>query len=624
MADDKRLIMKYLSQVIGKMVGALMEFIQAIGLPVKKAILWLAGVLTESNLDTLSSEKGAAPGFVAALLFVFLIIGVLIYSFQVRRKSQAILWLYKLIKSYETPQEFTQNITDIDIEVRKRWGQNAYDELARGWLEYKETLVLYGEGDSCHLRNSVRPATFFNAEDLNFTPGFWKILPGLFVTIGLFLTFLGLVAALDSLKVTGMDAAQLKGSLQTLLETASAKFIMSLTGLACSIIFTIRLRLGVSQIENRLHELANHTEFLLKFISLEDIATDQLAAIKEQKEHFRTIGLELVAELGRPLKEDLPITIAQSISDAMSPLISKVTEVGTEGVGGMVSDLSEKFSKDVSGALESASISIQAAGDKIDQSSANIGAELSSSVLALKQMIDEVQETTKGRMLDTGEALANSFGQTANQISEQANSLSDTLIAPLNDLQAKIAILSSDISESGAQFKIMSESVKIGADATQKAASSFEKSAQDFSKVTSPINRSIELIAGSISDLEHSTANVNDTLTEGIKQLMASSENALNSAVEIIRGEQSALENALQGMQDVIEEFRGQGDRLDELDEKLGVAFETYAEHVESQLEEMKLHARDLTERLTPALDKMREVVEHAEQFIPESGVQRR
>lgn len=620
----KRLIVRYLCQVIGKMAGALVEFIQTIGLPVKKVILWLANVLTESNLDTLSSEKGAAPGFVAALLFVFLVIGVLIYSFQVRRKSQAILWLYNLIKSYETPQEFTQNITDIDIEVRKRWGQTAYDELARGWLEYKETLVLYGEGDSRHLRNSVRPATFFNAEDLNFTPGFWKILPGLFVTIGLFLTFLGLIAALDSLKVTGMDAAQLKDSLQTLLETASAKFIMSLTGLACSIIFTIRLRLGVSQIENRLHELANHTEFLLKFISLEDIATDQLAAIKEQKEHFRTIGLELVAELGRPLKEDLPITIAQSISDAMSPLISKVTEVGTEGVGGMVSDLSEKFSKDVSGALESASISIQAAGDKIDQSSANIGAELSSSVLALKQMIDEVQESTKGRMLDTGDAIASSFGQTANQITEQANSLSETLIAPLNDLQAKIAILSSDISESGGQFKIMSESVKLGADAAQKAASSFEKSAQDFSKVTSPINRSIELIAGSISDLEDSTANVNDTLTQGIKQLMASSENALNSAVEIIRGEQSALENALQGMQDVIEEFRGQGDRLDELDEKLGVAFETYAEHVESQLEEMKLHARDLTERLTPALDKMREVVEHAEQFIPESGVQRR
>ena len=601
-----------------------MEFIQTIGLSVKKAILWLAGVLTESNLDTAPVEKGAAPGFVAAVLFLLLIVGVVIYSFQLRQRIHAISWLYNLIKGYETPQEFTQNITDIDIEVRKRWGREAYDELARGWLEYKETLVLYGENESRHFRNSVRPSTFFNAEDLNFTPGFWKIVPGLFVTIGLFLTFLGLVAALDSLKVSGMDAVQLKGSLQTLLETASAKFVMSLTGLACSIIFTIRLRTGVSKIENKLHELCNHTEFLLKFISLEDIATDQLAAIKEQKEHFRTIGLELVAELGRPLKEDLPITIAQSISDAMSPLVSKVAQVGTEGVGGMVEDLSAKFSKDVSKALNEASTSISDAGKMIDTVSVNMSEELLSSVSALKEMIEEVQGATKSRMLDTGKELAESFGKTASNITEQASSLSDTLVAPLNDLQNKIAILSSDISESGAQFKVMSESVKMGADATQRAASSFEKSAQDFSRVSSPINRSIELISESISDLEDSTANVNETLTEGIKQLMASSENALKSAVEIIRGEQSALENALQGMQDVIEDFKGQGDRLDDIDEKLGAAFETYAEHVESQLEEMKLHARELTERLTPALDKMREVVEHAEQFIPESGVNRR
>jgi len=239
-------------------------------------------------------------------------------------------------------------------------------------------------------------------------------------------------------------------------------------------------------------------------------------------------------------------------------------------------------------------------------------------------MIEEVQGATKANMLNTGKELAESFGQTATQITRQANSLSDTLVVPLNDLQAKIAILSSDISESGAQFKLMSESVKMGADATQRAASTFEKSAQDFSNVTLPINRSIELISESINDLEDSTANVNNTLTEGIKTLMESSENALQSAVEIIRGEQQALENALYGIKEVIEEFRGQGDRLDDLDEKLGAAFENYADHVEKQLEEMKLHARDLTERLTPALDKMREVVEHAEQFIPESGVNRR
>lgn len=590
------------------------DYLEIIGSQSKSLILAVAKFLTNDS----------SPGLIATGLIILLLFAVLRFSIQTQRKKRAVLWIYKLIEKYETPHDFTQNISEIDAEINKRWGQPIYDDIVRGWFEYKETLVLYGEGEYRHYRNSVRPSTFFNAEDLNFAPRFWKIVPGLFVTVGLFLTFLGLVAALDVLDVSGVDAMALKESLQGLLDTATAKFIMSLTGLACSIIFTVRLRSGMDQVESVLHKFCNHTEYLLRFISLEDIATDQLSAIKEQKEHFRTIGLELVAELGRPLREDLPVTIAQSISDAMSPLMSKVTEVGTEGVGGMVEDLSAKFSEDVSKALNEASTSINNAGSMIDTVSENMSRELLSSVSALKDMIEEVQGATKSKMIDTGKELANSFGQTASTITEQANSLSETLVAPLNDLQNKIAILSSDISESGAQFKVMSESVKLGADATQKAANSFEKSAQDFSRVTSPINRSIELISDSISDLEDSTANVNDALTAGIKQLVSSSETVLNSAVEIIRGEQTALENALEGMQEVIEEFRGQGDRLDDLDEKLGEAFENYAKHVEKQLEKMKTNARDLTEQLSPALDKMREVVEHAEQFIPESGVNRR
>ena len=79
-----------------------------------------------------------------------------------------------------------QNISEIDAEINKRWGQPIYDDIVRGWFEYKETLVLYGEGEHRHYRNSVRPSTFFNAEDLNFAPRFWKIVPGLFVTVGLF------------------------------------------------------------------------------------------------------------------------------------------------------------------------------------------------------------------------------------------------------------------------------------------------------------------------------------------------------------------------------------------------------------------------------------------------------
>ena len=157
--------------------------------------------------------------------------------------------------------------------------------------------MAHDEHGTTILRNSVRPSLFFNADDLGFSPGFWRIVPGLFVTVGLFLTFLGLISALNSMD---LSADKVQGSLKALLTIASAKFIMSLTGLFCSIAFTIALRLGISRVETEIHALCGAIEKRLAFISLEALSVEQLAAIREQREHFRMIGLELVAELGGP------------------------------------------------------------------------------------------------------------------------------------------------------------------------------------------------------------------------------------------------------------------------------------------------------------------------------------
>lgn len=679
-----------------------MEFLSELG------ILTKYFVLTSANLITLSEF---APGLISAALVALLSLGSIIFIIQMHFKWLAVSWLFNRLKGYSAPKEFTNDVTDIDVFVREKESDKYFYEVGRAWFEYKETLVLYGSEGSKFFKNSVRPSTFFNVEDLNFTPRFWRIVPGLFVTVGLFLTFLGLVSALSGIQVEDTTSVEMKSQLQNLLTTASAKFIMSLTGLFCSILFTIVLRLMTNRLENKLHELCNHTEFLLKFISLEDIASDQLQAIREQKDHFRTIGLELVAELGRPLREDLPATISKSIADAMSPLVTKVTQVGTEGVGGMVEDLSAKFSEDVGKALKTASESIEIAGQKIerlavkmDDSSGNLNHELSSSISALSEMLSNIRDATEqnarttneqmsagaekflqvmsenleairintaegasaisnaaekmneaaesfkdqlvkaaedssgtvrekmneagdsagAAISDAGKTLLESFGKAAEQINDQAASLGETLLSPLSEFQEKVSELTADIKSTGVEFKRITENVQSGADASQKAAELFKESASEFSGVVSPINRSIERISQAINSLENTTTNVNEILTQSLTSLMSSSEQALDSAVEIIRGEQAALENSLQGMQEVIEEFRGQGDRLDDLDHKLGKAFEEYANHVEGQLEEMKRHAGELTEKLTPALNTMREVVAHAETFIPESGVNRR
>jgi hypothetical protein len=118
---------------------------------------------------------------------------------------------------------------------------------------------------------------------MGFAAGFWRHVPSLFVSVGLFLTFLGLVSALNSMVVENGGTIG-EEQLNVLLSVASAKFIMSLTGLACSIVFTLVLRKGMHDVEEMSHQLADGLEERLAFLSLEGLAAKQLAAVTEQRD----------------------------------------------------------------------------------------------------------------------------------------------------------------------------------------------------------------------------------------------------------------------------------------------------------------------------------------------------
>jgi ABC-type transporter Mla subunit MlaD len=672
----------------------------SLGDATREFVLAIAGLLVEKY----------TPGLVALGLFLGLLAACLLYWRQVNRQIRTLKWLQGIINGHETPQSFTAAIADIDLAIKEKRKQIPYSSVVAAWTEYRETLVLHGEGEARHLRNSVRPSTFMNLEDLEYGAGFWRIVPGLFVTIGLFLTFLGLVAALGQMNVGSADPAKLQGMLDGLLTTASAKFIMSLTGLFCSIVFTVVLRYGLGKLESEVHKLCSRVEYLLKFISLEDIAVEQLEAIKEQREHFRTIGMELVAELGRPLREELPQTIARTISEVVGPAMDRMAKVGTDGVGGMINDLSDKFSSDVSGALANASDSIELAGRKIgelaarmDQSSGSMNEQLVASIASLTTTLGEIRKNTEASAARTGEVfregaekmlsvmsatlqeirdntgrgaeaikdaaaemraaaqafkeelssaaqagaqqvegqmaktadaasgaiteasqkVLGSFGETAQRIAsmstEMAQRLSGDLLRPLDDIGQKLSALSRELGSGTSEFRRLAEGVKTGADATVVAANTFRSATQDMSSAAAPIRSSVERLDGAVTKLQTSTTQTAEIMIKGAQNTVQSAEAALKSASDILVGKQRAIEAALEGVKEVIDHMKGQGDKLDELDSKLGEAFEKYAKHVSSALEMMVDHAREMQAQLSPAIDQMREVVEQAERFIPQS-----
>ena len=645
------------------------------------------------------------PGVVSGGLVGLLLLAGGAFSWETYSRLRALAGLRNILGAREGT-EFHDDFSEVTREVNEfaegRGVPTRSVEVA--WKEYRETLIEDDGGGRKVLHNSVRPSQFFNLDDLHFGPGFWRVVPGLFVTSGLFLTFLGLVSALDSMQDEGGASEE---AMTNLLAVASAKFIMSLTGLACSILFTVVLRRGMDLIERAIGSLNRTLEERLSFLSLESLALQQRDAIIDQREHFRRIGLELVEELGRPLREDLPRTISESIGNAVSPLIAQVGELGTASVGDMVKDLSSRISTDVEGALTRAGEQLAAAADRLDElvgrmdaSSGRMGSEfegvserlteavdqlratlatgatetsgalsegVESILAAMRQSLEGIRDNTaegaremaegaaqmraaaeglrreleeaaqqgaaaaQGRMDQVSSQVMQSIGGAGEEVraaieetgrgltaiaAEATARTSREVLDPIGEIAKQLETTAELLDRGAQQIRRASDGVKDGADASSRASAGFQDAARALVAASDAVQPSVvrleaatQSLAGSTRDVAVSTRN--NTTSAG---------QVLKAAEEALGGQRRAIEETLSLLGQSLERMRGQGERLDLMDEKLGAAFNEYQQQVEGAVGKLRGHVTEMQGHLNPALDKMREIVEQAEAFTPQSG----
>lgn len=675
-----------------------MDWFQAPGVLVRNGILYVASWL----------KNDAAPGYVTIILFITLVVVTVRWGRLVKRRNQALTGIREVI-SRIPEQAFSQHIAEVDSEIDGIQTTEEQKSVAEAWSEYRETHVSDDQDGVIIVRNAVRPSQFFNLEDLHFTQGFWRIVPGLFVSVGLSLTFLGLISALNSMSTSLGNGGS--AALEGLLTIASAKFIMSLTGLCCSIAFTISLRRGTSRIEETIHKLNSLIEKRLTFISLEDLSARHLKATLESRDNFRKLGMEMVAELGRPLREELPRAISESISTAITPVIEQVSRMGNDGVGEMVQNLSSRFSDDVGRALAQASERISLAGDQIkllaermDQSSGKMGSEMESAIGRLGTAVETLREgmaqtaqtatsafnqgaenllatmnstlqgikentgdgaramgeaaadmkaaalgirteletaaklgaeAAQARMTESSVQASNAIGQAATQVlgafgntageitkatEAMAQKASNELLTPLSTIAGKLKDVTGMLSDTSTALRRTSENIKEGAVASETASVSFRSSAQSLTNAADPVRAMIERIEVSTRQLRESSENSLSAIASAAKVNAEQSALTLSSAQETLGGHHRAIESTLINLQSLITALRSQGERLDDIDEKLGKAFDHYQQQVATSVETLFDHVKAVQSELMPALDTMQSIVDQAENFAPRQG----
>lgn len=493
-----------------------------LGLLVTDAVLGVAKLLVQPS----------SPGYAAlALISVFAVLA-LAYCVSVMRQWRALKFFFANVKSAAVDGRLLADTSEIDYTVQQMSSSRFGRRVAETWHAYRQTTLHDHSDDGSLLLGTTRPSSFWNAEDLGMDHASWRIVPGVFVSVGLFLTFLGLVAALTQTEnLLGSNGDPQEG-LQQLLSTASAKFIMSLTGLACSIVFGLLLRLGQPRIAHEIAKICSLLERLVPLVSLEAIAHQQLLVSHEQKD-IASVTLSQVADDLRAgieqlphaisastarLYEELPKVLSESIAKSLVPVFDELKSRSNDGLADLIKGLGEQLSGDVNSVLQTTSAQMTAAGDKLSflieqnvQQSGQRADGLNGVVDRLSQAVSEMQHTSE-----------EAASKWQSSLTDGVQTLLSAMNTSLQEIQQNTSVGAAELS--AAARELGNAAGKLKADMSSVSDECSVQMRQELSKITSHASDTMDhaqarleqQLEALLAKTSHASQSIAETLSEEI------------------------------------------------------------------------------------------------------------
>ena len=164
----------------------------------------------------------------------------------------------------------------------------------------------------------------------------------------------------------------------------------------------------------------------------------------------------------------------------------------------------------------------------------------------------------------------------------------------------------------------LSDGVREGASATEQAALNFRGASNELVSAVGPIAANNGQILSAVEGLRESVSQASQTVVRSSQSTAQSASQILQAAQSALDAQSKAINTTMAGLSELIGHMKDQGERIDDIDEKLGRAFDEYTKRVSAAVESLFGHVSKMQEELNPALDTLREIVEQAEQFKPE------
>ncbi|MBF0270720.1 MAG: methyl-accepting chemotaxis protein [Magnetococcales bacterium] len=385
--------------------------------------------------------------------------------------------IYRLFKHYlltvfpalnvlRRPIRFLSGIKDRD-EFAQRF--NEFDALMthkgflkHSWMEFSETLM----SRESVVEICVRPSVFLNAADAEHDGLRIKSLSslgGIFISLGLLFTFIGLVAALSLASGTikqvvanagtlvdgataEVQAKLIQQALAELLKTASFKFWTSIAGLLCGIVLGIGERFAMHLVTAQFDELNRHLERVTLTVTPEILADRTYREIRDQSTHLREFTGQFRTNITEALQNALinamPPVMTDSVShaltdrmpsvmsDAMTPVVTTLESM-TNRLTSMNEDAIRKMTGDFGSVIsQSAGSEIRAVAETLSSMPAQIAdaaGEMRNAAAALTEGMHRITETADKNVDSTHQKLDAQLEATVRGLSDAAQAVKETM-----------------------------------------------------------------------------------------------------------------------------------------------------------------------------------------------------
>ena len=212
------------------------------------------------------------------------------------------------------------------------------------WQEFRSSLVEVEnlEGMKKEYYQTADAECFFNFDNLvkkQINSRMYAYIPQLLTGLGILGTFLGLSLGLNSIDLASGDI----GQLNRLLESLKTSFYTSLFGMTYSISFSLIMNLHFGEIENIIVELKDKINGVFRMH-----VTDQvLDEIRIQLRHMQKSTDDMATRVANEMGEGFNRFI-----DSNSVMMSEMSKLMDDRLGGISNNLSGSFEKTVSDSMQ--------------------------------------------------------------------------------------------------------------------------------------------------------------------------------------------------------------------------------------------------------------------------------